>query len=105
MTESIKKNKENIFYWLGNVAVGLLGLGVQYSDVILPKAFPKHTLVNQLAIPISLGLKFVWDSWKYRKGTISEGGKNFLDKITDKVTGEYGSKPPKNGELPGGLRK
>jgi len=96
--------KQNIWYWLGNTAVGLIGLGVTYSDYILPKVFPSHTLVNQLALPISVGLKFLWDSWKYRKGKIAPHGKNILDKISDKITGKYDSANNKD-NLPSGLSK
>ena len=95
-----KKKKENIWYWLGNSLVGLAGIAVTYSDVILPKIFPAHTLVNQLAIPISLGLKFLWDSREYRKGTIAPHGKSLLDNVPDKITGKYNAN-----NLPSGLRK
>lgn len=93
-----EQKKKNLLYWIGNTLVGLVGISVAYSDVILPKVFPDHTIVNQLAIPISVGLKFLWDSWKYRNGTISEHGKLLLDKVTDKITGTYNSK-----NLPSGL--
>lgn len=98
--EMPEEKKKNIWYWLGNAAVGLTGIAITYSDKILPKVFPDHTVVSQLAIPISVGLKFLWDSWQYRKGTISPQGKTLLDKVSDKITGTYNSK---NKDLPSGL--
>lgn len=85
---------KNFLYWAGNALVGLAGIAVTFSDKILPTVFPEHTVVNQLAIPISFGLKFLWDSWKYRKGTIANSGKTMLDKVSNKATGIYGSKLP-----------
>ena len=92
------QTKKNFWYWLGNAAVGLAGVAVTFSDKIIDVAFPDYTVVSKLAIPISLGVKFLWDSWKYRNGTISDSGKNLLDKVPDKVTGQYNSN-----NLPSGL--
>ena len=88
--------KKNWLYWLGNAAVGLFGIAVTFSGEILPKIFPEHTLTNQLALPLSAALKFLWDSWKYQRGTIAPQGKIMLDNIPDAVTGKFNS-------LPGGL--
>ena len=87
------EKKKNWLYWLGNAAVGIFGLAVTYSDAILPKVFPEHTLVNQLALPIGAGIKFLWDSWKYQRGTIAPQGKVMLDSIPDRITGKFNSLP------------
>ncbi len=86
------KKRKNFWYWLGNAVVGLLGISVAYSDKILPAAFPEKTIVNKLAIPISIGLKFLWDSWRYKKGSIADSGKKLYDKLPDGVTGRFNSK-------------
>jgi len=85
------KKKKNFWYWLGNAAVGLFGVALTYSDKILPAVFPEHTVVNQLALPISAGLKFLWDGWKYRKGKIADHGKKLMDKLPSGVRGEFNS--------------
>lgn len=89
---------KNFLYWLGNAVTGLAGIAITFGDKIIPTVFPEHTVVNKLAIPITLGLKFLWDSWKYRKGNISTQGKKIYDQIPNKLTGAYNSK------LPSGIR-
>lgn len=87
-----KEIKKNWLYWLGYAGAGLAGIAVSYSDMIIPEVFPEHTLVNKLAIPVSLGLKFLWDTWKYRNGNIAEHGKKMLDKLPNGITGKFNSK-------------
>lgn len=75
------KDKKNIWYWLGNAAVGLLGIGVAFSDQIINVSFPEKTLVHQLSIPISFGLKFVWDLWRHKQGKLPDSAAKMYDKI------------------------
>lgn len=90
---------KNFLYWAGHAVAGIAGIAVAFSDKIIPIAFPDYTVISKLAIPISIGLKFLWDKRNYTKGTIAPQGKAVMDKIPDKVTGVYGSKAG----LPSGL--
>lgn len=91
---------KNLLYWMGNVAVGLTGIAITFSDKIIPAVFPERTLIHQLALPVAATLKFLWDSWKYRKGTIAPHAKELYDKAPNRITGKYNSK-----NLPSGLSK
>ena len=95
--------KKSFWYWLGNTAVGLLGTAVYFSDAIIPEVFPEKTIAHKLAIPISYGIKYLWDSWKYRKGELHPTAEKLLDKLPNAITGKKGSLV--KGELPSGLSK
>lgn len=102
-----KDRKDNIWYWLGNTAVGLLGIGITFSDKIFSQ-LPEHTTLHQWGWLIAPSLKFIYDSFKYRKGTIASSGKRLYDILPNGITGEYNSNEIKildniKKKLPGGL--
>ena len=86
----MSSKKNNFWYWLGQTALGLVSIAVTFSPQIL-EVFPDHTVVNQFAIPIGLGMKFIWDSWKYRRNTLPESQTKLLDIIPNGITGVKGS--------------
>lgn len=85
--------RKNFWYWLGQAAIGISSIAVTFSDNILGASFPEHTWVNQMAIPIGVGVKFLWDRVLYKKDILP--GKNTnkaYDAIPNAFTGLRGSK-------------
>lgn len=95
------KKKKSIWHNIAQTLLLLASIGVTFSEKIIGVSFPEHTVVNQLAIPISLGAKFLWDRVLYKKDNLGSGMTRVMDVIPNWATGEKGI----NKNLPSGLSK
>lgn len=86
----MSRKKKNILYWLGQTVIGLASIAVQFAPLILGE-FADHTVASKFAIPIGLGVKFIWDGWKYRRNTLPKSQTTMLDFVPNKLTGMKGS--------------
>lgn len=88
----MSRRKRNFWYYLGQTALGIASIAVTFSSTILDKSFPEHTWVNQMAIPLGVTIKFLWDRILYRRDELpGKLNSRYMDAIPDAFTGIKGS--------------
>lgn len=82
-----KEDKKSFWWLLGRVGTVALGTALSFSDVIIPEIFPSNTLVHKFALPISVGIDYIWQRTKYVNNKLPEGIKAIGDSLPNGLTG------------------
>jgi len=84
--------KKSFFWWLKTIGQGLATTAVAFAPEIL-QAFPEHTLIFKLALPIGFFIKYTFAKKEYQKDILPSGlSDKVFDKLPNGLTGIRGSK-------------
>ena len=82
-----KDDKKSFLWLLGRMAGVVVGTAVTLGDIILPSVFPEHTLMHKFALPITVGLDYIWQRVRYSNNKLPEGAKKVGDTLPNGLSG------------------